>query len=206
MEINKTKFRLTKQNYIHKKSKKTKIVLRNSSTNDMKFFHGWLLRRNGNYKKVTAYTVDTDGKIYEHFSPEYYSEFMGGQSLDKQTIGITVVNQGWLKKDHLTNRYKDWVGNIYKGTDVFKKQWRGHFFWAPYNEKQMESVGDLVKMLCEKYNIEKNSLSHNVMFSEAPSFNGVLSKSNFSRDFTDISPSFEFNYIDNKLLKEETNE
>ena len=206
MKINKTKFRLTEDNFFPIKSPKNKIVLRNSSTKDMKFFNGWLLRRNGTYKKVTPYTIDRDGKIYEHYDPTYYSEFMGTKSLDKETIGITLVNQGWLKKDSLTNKYKDWVGNIYKGTDVFKKQWRGHFFWAPYTEKQMKVAGELIEKLCEEYKIEKNSLSHNVMFSEAPSFNGVLSKSNFSRDFTDISPSFEFDYIDNKLLKEKNDE
>jgi hypothetical protein len=206
MRINRTKFRLSDSNFFTESQEKHKIVLRNSSTQDMKFFNGWLLRRNGRYKKVTPYTVDRDGKVYEHYDPSYYSKFMGEDTLDKETIGVTLVNQGWLKKDSLTNKYKDWVGNIYKGSDVFKKQWRGHFFWAPYTEKQMKSVGRLIETLCDIYNIERNSLSHNVMFSEAPSFNGVLSKSNFSRDFTDISPSFEFDYIDNKLLKEKKDE
>ena len=128
MRINKTKFILEEDNFFSEPQEKNKIVLRNSSTPDMKFFNGWLLRRNGKYKKVTQYTVDRDGKVYEHYDPTYYSGFMGIKTLDKQTIGITLVNQGWLKKDSLTNKYKDWVGNIYKGSDVFKKQWRGHFF------------------------------------------------------------------------------
>ena len=100
MKINKTKFRLTENNFFSKPQTKNKIVLRNSSTKDMKFFNGWLLRRNGEYKKVTPYTVDRDGRVYEHYDPNYYSEFMGTKTLDKETIGITLVNQGWLKKDY----------------------------------------------------------------------------------------------------------
>ena len=70
----------------------------------------------------------------------------------------------------------------------------------------MEAAGRLVEFLCDKYEIEKNSLSHNVMFTDAPSFNGVLSRSNFSRKYKDVSPSFDFSYIDNKLLKEIKND
>ena len=66
----------------------------------------------------------------------------------------------------------------------------------------MKSVAKLVEFLCDEYNIERNSLSHNVMFSDAPSFKGELSKSNFSRKYKEVSPSFNFDYIDNKLLKE----
>jgi len=206
MKIDKKTYILGKNNFFNKKSKKKKIVLVNSFSKDMKFFNGWELRRNKSYKKVTPFTVDRDGTIYEHYNPEYYSGFMKSESLDKETIPVTIVNQGWLKKDSLTNKYKDWVGNIYSGDDVINKEWRGHYMWSPYTKKQMESVGNLVDYLCDKYKIERNSLSHNVMFEHAPSFKGVLSRSNFSRRYTDISPSFRFEYIDNKLLKEETNE
>ena len=44
------------------------------------------------------------------------------------------------------------------------------------------------------------------MFENAPSFNGVLSRSNFSRKYKDVSPSFDFGTIDNKLLKEKIDE
>ena len=202
MKINRKKYILSDANYFNKKCKKRKIILTNSLTSDMRFFEGWKLRRNGNYKKVTHYTIDKDGTIHEHFNPEYYSEYMNSSSLDEESIVINLVNEGWLTKDSHTNRYKDWIGNIYKGKDVTKKEWRGYFFWAPYSVKQMESVGELVEFLCDKHKIEKNSLSHNVMFTDAPSFNGVLSRSNFSRRYKEVSPSFDFSYVDNKLLKE----
>tara|TARA_R110000803_G_scaffold47825_5_gene99608 strand:- start:1645 stop:2265 length:621 start_codon:yes stop_codon:yes gene_type:complete len=205
MGINKTKFKLGVGNFYSEKFNKTKIVLRNSSTSDMRFFNGWLLRRYGEYKKVTAFTVDTDGKVYQHYNPECYSDIMGNKVVDKETIGITIVNQGWLRKDSLTNRYKDWIGNIYNGDDIVNKEWRGYFFWTPYTKKQMESVGKLVERLCNDHKIEKNSISHNVMSPDADKFSGVLSRSNFSRDYVDVSPSFDFNYIDNRLLNEKTN-
>jgi N-acetyl-anhydromuramyl-L-alanine amidase AmpD len=202
MKIDKNSYSLSDKHFHSEKYKKRKIVLSNSLCGDMKFFRGWELRRNGTYKKVTHFSVDTNGKVYEHYNPTYHSEFMGSEQLDKETITINIVNQGWLKKDPNTNKYKDWIGTIYKGIDVFKKEWRGHFFWASYNKEQMDSVGELVDFLCDRYKIERNSLSHNVMFTDAPSFNGVLSRSNFSRKYKDVSPSFDFGTIDNKLLKE----
>tara|TARA_R110000744_G_scaffold371828_1_gene483076 strand:+ start:78 stop:698 length:621 start_codon:yes stop_codon:yes gene_type:complete len=206
MEINKEKYILGESHYVNEEHKKTKIILTNSLTPDMRFFEGWKLRRNGKYKKVTPYTVDKDGTIYQHFNSKYYSEYMNSKSIDKETILINLVNEGWLTKDAQLNRYKDWSGNIYKGKNIIKKEWRGYFFWAPYVNKQMEAAGRLVEFLCDKYEIEKNSLSHNVMFTDAPSFNGVLSRSNFSRKYKDVSPSFDFSYIDNKLLKEIKND
>ena len=205
MKINKTQYILSEDNYTNKKCKKSKIILTNSLTSDMCFFEGWKLRRNGKYKKTTPYTIDKNGVIYQHFNPEFYSDYMNSNSIDQESILITMVNEGWLKKDSDTNGYKDWLGNIYKGKDVIKKEWRGYFFWATYSVKQMEVVGKLVEFLCDKYEIEKNSLSHNVMFSDAPSFNGVLSRSNFSRKYKEVSPSFDFSHIDNKLLKETKN-
>ena len=202
MEIDKKTLSLSNKHYYSKKQKKKKIILSNSLSGDMKYFKGWELRRNGNNKKVTHYSIDKQGKVYQHFNPQYFSEFMGSEDLDKETISINIVNQGWLKKDSNTNKYKDWVGNIYNGKDVYKKEWRGYFFWASYTEKQMKAVAELVDYLCEKHKIERNSLSHNVMFTDAPSFNGVLSRSNFSRKYKDVSPSFDFSHIDNKLLKE----
>ena len=98
MKIDKKTHILTKNNFINEKNEKKKIVLVNSFSRDMKFFNGWLLRRNKNYKKVTPYTVDRDGTIYQHYDPKCYSTFLKLDSLDKETIPITIVNQGWLKK------------------------------------------------------------------------------------------------------------
>ena len=77
------KYILSDANYFNKKCKKRKIILTNSLTSDMRFFEGWKLRRNGNYKKVTHYTIDKDGTIHEHFNPEYYSDAVedGGEGI-----------------------------------------------------------------------------------------------------------------------------
>ena len=72
MEINKEKYILGESHYVNEEHKKTKIILTNSLTPDMRFFEGWKLRRNGKYKKVTPYTVDKDGTIYQHFNSKYY--------------------------------------------------------------------------------------------------------------------------------------
>ena len=81
MLIDKKTLILSNKHYYTKKEKKKKIVLSNSLSGDMKFFKGWELRRNGNYKKVTHYTVDRKGNVYEHFNPKYSSNFMGSDHL-----------------------------------------------------------------------------------------------------------------------------
>ena len=88
MKIDKNSYSLSDKHFHSEKYKKRKIVLSNSLCGDMKFFRGWELRRNGTYKKVTNFSVDTNGEVYEHYNPTYHSEFMGSEQLDKETITI----------------------------------------------------------------------------------------------------------------------
>ena len=42
------------------------------------------------------------------------------------------------------------------------RKWRGHHFWQPYTDNQMESLINVVNKLCEDYDIPKMSVGHNV--------------------------------------------
>ena len=98
MKINRKKYILSDANYFNKKCKKRKIILTNCLTSDMRFFEGWKLRRNGNYKKVTHYTIDKDGTIHEHFNPEYYSEY---DELINPTNACILAKPNWdLSNQH----------------------------------------------------------------------------------------------------------
>ena len=126
MVLETKKYILTDKNYYLSSNEKKQIVIGHSLSGDMKFFNGWLSRMNGKYKKTTPFTIDLNGKIYQHYSPNNHSDFLGYEPHDLKTIPILLVNQGWLIKDIVNNKFLDWVGNIYeeKG-DVVEKRWNG---------------------------------------------------------------------------------
>ena len=75
MEIDKKTYKLPVSNYHKKNFKKTQIVVGHNSRKDMIHFESWINRRNGNYKKTSAFTIDKDGNVYQHFDPKNYSDF-----------------------------------------------------------------------------------------------------------------------------------
>jgi N-acetyl-anhydromuramyl-L-alanine amidase AmpD len=85
---------------------------------------------------------------------------------------------------------------------VFEKKWRDYFFWEPYTEKQIDSTVILCKMLFNELGIKDNVIGHNTRINGIEKFEGVVTKSNFDSNFTDVSPAFNFE----KFLKKIENE
>ena len=102
MIINTKRYKLTKKNYIPQGTKKNKIVIGVTYSNNMSHYTGWSNRNNGAYTRTAMFTVSMDGKVYEHFSPNYFSDFMLKPDLNESSITILLENEGWLIKD-LTN-------------------------------------------------------------------------------------------------------
>jgi N-acetyl-anhydromuramyl-L-alanine amidase AmpD len=160
----------------------------------MRHFDAWLNRRNGNYTKTSAFSINTDGTIHQHFDPKYYADFLGNEQ-DKCNISITLVNQGWLKLNEL-NVYVDWLGHIYsKSIDPIEKNWRNQRYWARYTNEQMGSLKELLNDLCKEFNIENKVIDHNVYDENVDIFKGVTFRSNYSKITTDVSPAFEIEKI-----------
>ena len=190
---NKT-YSLDKNNYYRSNNKKTQIVIGHTLSKDMSFFNGWTKRLNGKYKKTTPFTIDLSGEIYNHYSPKYHSDFLGFDPYDLKTIPILLVNEGWLIKDIINNRYIDWVGNIYDREDkVVERRWRSHTYWAPYPQKQIDSLVELVNDLCKEFKIEKKVVEHNTQVYDINKFEGIVFKSNYNKDTTDLSPAMNYN-------------
>tara|TARA_R100000908_G_scaffold23482_1_gene9511 strand:+ start:19503 stop:20129 length:627 start_codon:yes stop_codon:yes gene_type:complete len=203
MIINTKRYKLTKKNYIPQGTKKNKIVIGVTYSNNMSHYTGWSNRNNGAYTRTAMFTVSMDGKVYEHFSPNYFSDFMLKPDLNESSITILLENEGWLIKD-LTNenKYINYVGHIYNRKDsVINKRWRNQTYWAPFTDKQVDSTIKLVAELCKNFNIPMNVVSHNTNLDDAQNFNGVLYRSNFEKYYTDITPAWDFKYFKNKLEK-----
>ena len=200
MVVDTQKFKLNKKNFVDIVTDKTQIVIGNSLSNDLKYINGWNKRYGGNYKKTTTFSIDKKGNIYQHFDDKYYSKTIGMESLDKNIITITLENVGWLNKDLIKDRHIDWVGNIYKRkAKVIDKRWRGFRYWEPYTNKQFNSCVDLVMFLCKKHNIDKKCVGHNTFIKNIEDFNGIIYRSNYNKDFTDVSPAWDFKKFKNKI-------
>lgn len=193
MVIDREKYILTDKNYYNVTTNKKLIVLGNSLSDKDNHITGWMNRMGGEYKKTSTYSIFRNGKIFEHFNPNYYSNFIGEEKIDKKIISITLENQGWLNKDLINKRYFNWVGNIYKrNKSVYEKRWRGFVYWDSYTKKQMKSCIFLINYLCENFGIEKKCVGHNTYIDGIDMFEGVTYRSNFQRDYTDLNPSWEF--------------
>lgn len=180
--------------------KKTQIIIGHSMSNNLDHLNKWQTRLNGKYKATAPFTILRDGTIHIHYDPKHHSDFVGIEEIDKHSIPIILENQGWLYKDLQNNRYLTWLGDIYNQEDeVVEKRWRNNLYWSPYTKEQMNSLINLCKYICERFNIPLVALSHNTNIETAGDFEGILYRANFSKYFSDISPAFKFDEFKNNL-------
>ena len=198
MEIN-TEYLLPVNNYTPIETIKEQIVLGNTFNSNMRHVKGWLHRYNGNYKKTASFTISKNGEIHQHFEPKYYSRILDSEKQNKKSIVILLENEGWLLKDDKKNQFITWLGDIYNLDGVNTKKWRDYEYWTPYTEKQIESIVSLIISLCDEFNIPKLVINHNTKIDNLDDFKGILSKSNLNKNYTDLSPSWDFSVFINKI-------
>ena len=85
---------------------------------------------------------------------------------------------------------------------MFEKKWRDYFFWHPYTEEQIKITSSLCEKLLKEMKIKSQIVEYNTKIAGIEKFIGVVSKSNFDTNYTDLSPAFNFN----ELLKNIENE
>lgn len=193
MIIDDKTYSLSDSNYVKDATVKNRIIIGHTFSKNMNHFKGWEIRMNGKYKKTAMFTVTLKGDIYQHFSPNYYSTIFGDINLNESSISILLENEGWLIKDlNSENKFINYVGHIYNRKDsVVEKRWRNHTYWAPYSEEQENSLYELVKELCDNFEIPLRAIGHNTNFETVKSYHGILYKSNFEKYYTDISPAWD---------------
>lgn len=114
-------------------------------------------------------TVGLDGTITQHvpFNVKAWhagpSRHMGYNGLNNYSIGIEIVNIGWLRKIG-SNQYQDSYGNIRSGSyfpnfpngmlaQAKPRVGGGTYYWPLYSEEQLVAVEDLTVDLLNKYDI-----------------------------------------------------
>ena len=186
---------------VGKQKKKHQIILTHTSRNLNDYLQSLKFRFNGSFKRIPNYIITREGKVIQLLGNTEHSEYFKDPNINRNSIIISLENLGWLQKEPLTDHYINWIGDIYKG-NVFEKKWRDYFFWQPYTEKQVLSTNSLCDKLLKEMKIKPQIVEHNTKIVGVEKFVGVVSKSNFDTNYTDLSPAFNFN----ELLKNIENE
>lgn len=186
---------------VGKQKKKHQIILAHTSRNINDYLLSLKFRFNGKIKRIPNYIITREGKIIQLLGDTEHSEYFKDPNINRNSIIISLENLGWLQKEPLTDHYINWIGDIYKG-EVFEKKWRDYFFWQPYTESQIENLGLLCKNLFKNVKIKPQLVEHNTKISGIEKYRGIVTKSNFGVNYTDVSPAFKFN----ELLKKIENE
>jgi hypothetical protein len=187
MNIN-YEYKTLESNYSLIPNNKEQIVLGHTSRGIKEYLNGIKLRKS---IKIPNYTIDRDGNVYNHFIADNYSFVVPYE----KTITIFLENDGWLVKRK--KYFYNWIGELYKG-DVHEQEWRGHNYWATYKDSQVKSLKDLIDEICVKYTISRNTVGHNTKLLDATIVKGILCRSNYYEEYTDLSPTFDFSKIKNK--------
>tara|TARA_B100000287_G_scaffold432516_1_gene492035 strand:+ start:502 stop:1101 length:600 start_codon:yes stop_codon:yes gene_type:complete len=175
-------------------NRKTQIMIGHTSRNVEDYLKSLTLRHNGKYSNQPHFIISKDGIVIKILEPTVISNFFGHKEIDSNIITVLLENEGWLKPKKDNPRLCDWLGNIYKG-EVFEKKWRNRFFWSSYTDKQVDGLVVLLNDLCEDLNVEKKFIGHNVRVEGVEKFKGIVTRSNYSEYFTDLSPAFNFERI-----------
>jgi len=184
-----------------KNKKKYQIILVHTSRNAENYLQSLKYRYNGKFKKIPNYLITKNGKILQLLTNNEYSEMFSNGNVNKNSIVICLENLGWLQKEPLKDYYVNWIGDIYKGK-VFEKKWRDYFFWQPYTDKQIVSTVELCKDLFKNTSITSSVIGHNKKINGDHKFEGVVTRSNFYTEKTDLSPAFNFEEFLKKIEHE----
>lgn len=180
---------------------KKQIILTHTSRNIENYLMSLKYRFNGKFKRIPHYIVSRNGKVLNLLSNESVSEYIPNSSTNKNSIIICLENLGWIHKEPLKETYINWIGDIYKG-EVFERKWRDYFFWQPYTEIQIEKVAKLCRKLLDDMLIQDEIIGHNTRINGIEKFEGILTRSNFDSESTDVSPAFDFELFKKKFENE----
>ena len=181
-----------------KQKKKGQIILTHTSRKVEDYLASLTYRYNGKFDRIPNYVIKKSGEILQLLDNIEHTNFFREPNTNRNAIIICLENLGWLEKQPFENHYVNWIGDIYKGIP-YERKWRDYFFWDKYTNNQYESLTTLIKIIMSEMKIPKEMSGHNTKINGIEMYKGVVSKSNFDVNSTDVSPSFDFDKLRNML-------
>lgn len=179
-----------------KQKKKNQIILTHTGRNVENYLASLLYRCNGKFDRIPNYVIKKNGDILQLLDNIEHTNYFNEPNINRNGIIISLENLGWLEKQPLENYYVNWIGDIYKGIP-YERKWRDYFFWDKYTSSQIESLGYLLKTIMDEMKITKEITGHNTKINGIEIFKGIVSRSNFDVNYTDVNPSFDFDKLRN---------
>lgn len=192
MNIDKKTYKVGDKNYYHTKHKKRQIILAGSLRIDHNHIIHLQHKKRGRSKSWNTFTITREGVVYQHFDPACYSDFMGIKDVDKHSISIVLENMGMVFYDFESNQYLNWIHEECDESVLYEQNWKNSRYWERYSIKQFNSTIDLCKQLCQKHRIPLDSLGFNAFHEDTAKYEGIVCRSNFDHDYTDLNHSFDF--------------
>lgn len=180
---------------------KKQIILTHSGRYSNEYLLSLKHRHNGKYNKIPNYFISRNGKVLRLLDDENCGNFFYKNEINKNSIVVCLENLGWLEKMSFNKGYNNWLGYIYN-SDIFEKKWRDRFYWHPYTKEQVVLSSKLCVEIAKKTSIKLNMLGHNTKINGVEKFEGIVTRSNFMSEVTDLSPAFDFELFE-KYLKDE---
>ena len=150
----------------------------------------------------TCVVIGRDGTIFQGFKSEHWAYHLGLTSapfkanglpflhLDKLSIGIEIVNWGYLVKKG--DKFYSYVNSEVPSDQVCElaTPYKGQKYWQNYTDEQIESVVDLLKLWKEKYgiNLTYNADIWDVTKRALSGENGVYTHNSVRKDKADVYP------------------
>jgi N-acetyl-anhydromuramyl-L-alanine amidase AmpD len=207
--IDRTTMRLPEGQYIGEPKPKNLIVLHfTAGTTARSAFNTWMA---DSLRIATAYVVDTDGTVYELFDPQCWAYALGikgqpGYPNEKRAIQIEIANVGPLKRrgDLLCwwppdNAFQTRWCHLDEDHKYAKASHRGCDYYARFPDIQFLAVGNLVKYLCERFQIPNQIPKDKINTCDLDWFTkyeGIVSHQNCRNDKYDIGPAFDWDLLE----------
>jgi len=185
-----------------KQKKKHQIILTHTGRNVENYLASLRYRHNGKFDRIPNYVINKKGVVLQLLNDIEHTNYFKEPNINRNGIIICLENLGWLEKQPLENQYVNWIGDIYNGKP-FERRWRDYFFWDKYTEEQINSLALLCNRITKEKRMSKDIIGHNTKVKNIDMFEGIVTKSNFDSNITDLSPAFDFEKFIKKLENEQ---
>jgi len=190
MQIDNITYEIKEFNRYKTQNVKTQILLATSLRKNDYHITRLLHKEFGKTKRWNTYTISRDGTVFQHYDGKYHTDFLGIKEADKQSISIVLENMGCLFQTP-TGKHINWLNEICEEDKVVTKNWLGYSYWEQFNDEQIESTAELCKQICEEFNIPKVCMEFHHYHKETLKFKGIVFRSNYIQDSSDINPLFD---------------